>query len=148
MYRDNSFFRALVENSMQSMMKSDFRLTAHLENDAQFGGIWSMVRDEYELTKRWVLDIAGQQSLMERNPHIKESIGLRDDIIRPLLVISISPSVSWPTTMIIEVEADVLSAVVRSVFDIINARRNRSDPVRTKKRYPDGGAAFVQCSVA
>ena len=29
---------------MQSMMKSDFRLTAHLENDAQFGGIWSMVR--------------------------------------------------------------------------------------------------------
>jgi phosphoenolpyruvate carboxylase len=126
LYRDNSFFRALVENSMQSMMKSDFRLTAHLENDAQFGGIWSMVRDEYELTKRWVLDIAGQQSLMERNPHIKESIGLRDDIIRPLLVIQHfalgqlatgDESSKW--------EADVLKRlVVRSMFGIINASRN------------------------
>lgn len=126
LYRDNSFFRALVENSMQSMMKSDFRLTAHLENDAQFGGIWSMVRDEYELTKRWVLDIAGQQSLMERNPHIKESIGLRDDIIRPLLVIQHfalgqlangDDSSKW--------EADVLKRlVVRSMFGIINASRN------------------------
>ena len=85
-----------------------------------------MVRDEYELTKRWVLDIAGQQSLMERNPYIKESIGLRDDIIRPLLVIqhfalgqlaNSDESSKW--------EADVLKRlVVRSMFGIINASRN------------------------
>lgn len=126
LYRDNAFFRALVENSMQSMMKSDFRLTAHLADDAQFGGIWGMVRDEYQLTKKWVLEISGQQSLMERNPHIKESIGLRDDIIRPLLVIQHfalgqlargEGASDW--------DGEVLKRlVVRSMFGIINASRN------------------------
>jgi len=126
LYRDNAFFRALVENSMQSMLKSDFRLTAHLEHDEQFGGIWTSIRDEYELTKRWVLFISGQSSLMERNPHIRESIGLRDDIIRPLLVIQHfalgqlaqgSRDSDWSD--------DVLERlVVRSMFGIINASRN------------------------
>ena len=115
-------------------MKSDFRLTAHLENDAQFGGIWSMVRDEYELTKRWVLDIAGQQSLMERNPHIKESIGLRDDIIRPLLVIqhfalgqlaNDDESSKW--------EADVLKRLVRLCSASSMPAGTRSVPGRTKE---------------
>ena len=111
---------------MQSMLKSDFRLTAHLEQDEQFGGIWTAIRDEYELTKRWVLFISGQSSLMERNPHIRESIGLRDDIIRPLLVIQHfalgqlaqgSRDSDWSD--------DVLERlVVRSMFGIINASRN------------------------
>ncbi len=125
LYRDNSFFRALVENSMQSMMKSDFRLTAHLEQDAQFGGIWTMVRDEFERTKRWVLEISGQQSLMERNPHIKESIGLRDDIIRPLLVIQHFALGQMAKTEGSAWDAEVLKRlVVRSMFGIINASRN------------------------
>ena len=125
LYRDNSFFRALVENSMQSMMKSDFRLTAHLEQDAQFGGIWTMVRDEFERTKRWVLEISGQQSLMERNPHIKESIGLRDDIIRPLLVIQHFALGQMAKTEGSAWDAGVLKRlVVRSMFGIINASRN------------------------
>ena len=63
---------------------------------------------------------------MERNPHIKESIGLRDGIIRPLLVIQHfalgelakgADASKW--------EADVLKRlVVRSMFGIINASRN------------------------
>jgi phosphoenolpyruvate carboxylase len=85
-----------------------------------------MVRDEYQHTKKWVLEISGQQSLMERNPHIKESIGLRDDIIRPLLVIQHfalgqlargEGASDW--------DGEVLKRlVVRSMFGIINASRN------------------------
>ena len=106
-------------------MKSDFRLTAHLEQDAQFGGIWTMVRDEFERTKRWVLEISGQQSLMERNPHIKESIGLRDDIIRPLLVIQHFALGQMAKTEESAWDPEVLKRlVVRSMFGIINASRN------------------------
>jgi len=64
--------------------------------------------------------------LMERNPHIRESIALRDDIIRPLLVIqhfalgqlaSKEGASDW--------DAKVLKRlVVRSMFGIINASRN------------------------
>ena len=126
LYRDNAFFRALIENSMQSMMKSDFRLTAHLEADPQFCGIWTMIRDEFERSKKWVLFISGQSTLMERNPHIRESIALRDDIIRPLLIIqhfalgqlaAKEESTNW--------DAKVLNRlIVRSMFGIINASRN------------------------
>ena len=126
LYAQNSFFRALVENSMQSMVKSDFRLTAHLEHDAQFGGIWQLIHEEYQRTKRYLLQITGQSELMERNPHIRESIALRDGIIRPLLVIQhfalgeIERGQSkggW--------DEDVLKRlVIRSMFGIINASRN------------------------
>ena len=111
---------------MQSMVKSDFRLTAHLEHDAQFGGIWQLIHEEYQRTKRYLLLITGQSELMERNPHIRESIALRDGIIRPLLVIQhfalgeIKKGQSdggW--------DQDVLKRlVIRSMFGIINASRN------------------------
>lgn len=126
LYSDNSFFRALVENSMQSMVKSDFRLTAHLEHDERFGGIWSSIHEEYQTTMRYVLQITGQKELMERNPHIRESIALRDGIIRPLLVIQhfalgeiegSKGNGDW--------DDEVLKRlVVRSMFGIINASRN------------------------
>jgi phosphoenolpyruvate carboxylase len=126
LYANNSFFRALVENSMQSMVKSDFRLTAHLENDERFGGIWKMIQEEFLRTKRYVLQITGQKELMERNPHIRESIALRDGIIRPLLVIQhfalgeidrLKEKGDW--------DEEVLKRlVVRSMFGIINASRN------------------------
>ncbi|MGA0435137.1 MAG: phosphoenolpyruvate carboxylase, partial [Flavobacteriales bacterium] len=116
----------LVENSMQSMMKSDFRLTAHLQGDLEFGDIWNVIREEYERTKKWVLHISGQSILMERNPHIRESIALRDDIIRPLLVIqhfalgeldSNQAESGWDQKVLKRL-------VIRSMFGIINASRN------------------------
>ena len=126
LYEQNLFFRSLIENSMQSMVKSDFRLTAHLANDPTFGHIWNQIQKEYERTERLVLVISGQNTLMQRNPHIKESIALRDGIIRPLLVIqhfalhhlSQEPlSQDW--------DPEVLRRlVVRSMFGIINASRN------------------------
>lgn len=126
LYAENAFFRALVENSMQSMMKSDFRLTAHLQDDLEFGDIWNVIREEYERTKKWVLHISGQSILMERNPHIRESIALRDDIIRPLLVIqhfalgeldSNQAESGWDQKVLKRL-------VIRSMFGIINASRN------------------------
>tara|TARA_B100000767_G_scaffold61910_1_gene57779 strand:- start:2781 stop:5336 length:2556 start_codon:yes stop_codon:yes gene_type:complete len=126
LYEVNSFFRALVENSMQSMVKSDFRLTAHLENDAQFGDIWRLIRNEYDRTRQFLLKITGQSELMERNPHIRESIALRDGIIRPLLVIQhFALGEIEKSNGEGEWDQEVLKRlVVRSMFGIINASRN------------------------
>jgi len=87
LYRRNAFFRTLVENSMQSMTKCDFRLTVHLATHERFGALWRSVQEEYDQTRRLVLAISGQDDLMETVPAIKESIHLRDSIILPLLVI-------------------------------------------------------------
>lgn len=128
LYTENAFFKALVENSMQSMMKCDFRLTAHLKRDERFGGIWSDIHEEFERTMDYVLQISGQTELMQNHPHIRESIALRDGLIKPLLIIQHfalsemdrmqrSPNGHW--------DPEILKRlVVRSMYGIVNASRN------------------------
>ena len=70
--------------------------------------------------------ISGQTTLMQRNPHIKESISLRDGIIRPLLVIqhfALSHLAEEPSASSWDPEV-MRRLVVRSMFGIINASRN------------------------
>ena len=131
LYRRNAFFRTLVENSMQSMMKCDFRLTAHLSEHPQFGELWNTVHEEYERTRVLVLAITGQQKLMETVPSIRESIRLRDSIIMPLLVIqqfaltemerqtSSSPNAdaNWTPELLRKL-------IIRTMYGIVNASRN------------------------
>ncbi|MGB2135153.1 MAG: phosphoenolpyruvate carboxylase, partial [Flavobacteriales bacterium] len=128
LYRRNAFFRTLVENSMQSMTKCDFRLTAHLSDHPTFGGLWNAVHEEFERTRVLVLAITGQADLMETVPAIKESIRLRDSIIQPLLVIQQfaltemdrqvrGEASSWSPDMLRKL-------IIRTMYGIVNASRN------------------------
>ena len=125
LYREQPLFAALVENSMQSMRKCNFNLTAHLEFHPEFGALWRTVRDEYTRTHRLLLEITGQQQLMERSPDIAASIDLRESIILPLLVIQ-QAALQW-----IDGQGDAPAPpevleklVVRSMFGIVKAGRN------------------------
>lgn len=128
LYHENAFFRALIENSMQSMMKCDFRLTAHLRNDARFGGIWEDIHAEFELTRAMVLRISGQTSLMQNHPHIRESIALRDGLIKPLLIIqhfALGELDRLATAGESRYDKETLRRlVIRSMYGIVNASRN------------------------
>ena len=128
LYRRNAFFRTLVENSMQSMTKCDFRLTAHLSDHPTFGSLWNAVHEEFERTRVLVLAITGQAELMETVPAIKESIRLRDSIIQPLLVIQQfaltemdrqvrGGASQWSPDMLRKL-------IIRTMYGIVNASRN------------------------
>ena len=125
LYRDQPLFAALLENSMQSMRKCNFALTAHLEQDERFGDLWCKVREEFELSRKLILRIAGQTELMERAPAIAESIDLREGIILPLLVIQ-QAALQWLDDQgDAPAERRVLEKlIVRTMFGIINAGRN------------------------
>jgi phosphoenolpyruvate carboxylase len=125
LYRDQPLFAALVENSMQSMRKCNFDLTAHLEDHPEFGDLWKTVRDEFERTRRLLLAITGQSDLMERSPDIAASIDLRESIILPLLVIQ-QAALQWIDGQgQAPAEREVLEKlVVRTMFGIVNAGRN------------------------
>ena len=125
LYRTQPLFAALLENSMQSMRKCNFALTAHLEQDDRFGDLWRTVRAEFELSRSLILRISGQSELMERVPAIAESIDLREGIILPLLVIQ-QAALQWLDGQgQSPAEAAVLEKlVVRTMFGIINAGRN------------------------
>ena len=87
LYNNSLFFKTLLENSMMSLAKSFFPLTAYMKNDPEFGAFWQIIYDEFLETKRLLLKIADHKELMENYPDGKASIDVRERIVLPLLTI-------------------------------------------------------------
>ena len=87
LYHNSLFFRTLLENSMMSLAKSFFPLTAYMRKDPEFGEFWQIIYDEFLETKRLLLKIAGHKTLMENYPDGIASIQVRERIVMPLLTI-------------------------------------------------------------
>jgi phosphoenolpyruvate carboxylase len=129
LYDDSLFFRTLLENSMMSLAKSYFPLTAYMREDADFGEFWQIIFDEFSETKLLLLKIAGHKELMENYPDGKASIAMREQIVLPLLTIQQYAS-SKINDIIKHKKGDgkLLNAyeklVTRSLFGNTNASRN------------------------
>ncbi|GLB51988.1 phosphoenolpyruvate carboxylase [Neptunitalea chrysea] len=129
LYENSLFFKTLIENSMMSLSKSFFQLTAYMQNDDEYGEFWNLIHDEYLLTKRLLLKLTGYNELMEDLESMKASIKVREEIVLPLLTIQ-----QFALKKIQEFEKGkgVDSALIevyekmvtRSLFGNINASRN------------------------
>ncbi|WP_344978276.1 phosphoenolpyruvate carboxylase [Compostibacter hankyongensis] len=136
LYRHSLFFRTLLDNCEMSMKKSFFPLTAYLAEHPQFGEVWKMIHDEFELTRKYLLLLSGNSELMERYPVDKLSIQMRERIVLPLVTIQ-----QYALAKIREMEtqqenqAPALQTgngdkeayeklIIRCSFGIINAGRN------------------------
>ncbi|AWA30865.1 phosphoenolpyruvate carboxylase [Flavobacterium magnum] len=129
LYNRSLFVRTLLENSMMSLAKSFFPLTAYMKDDPEFGAFWSIIYEEFVLTRRLLLKIAGHTELMENYPDGKASVAMRELIVRPLLTIQQYAllrikelhSESAPDEQLISVYEKM---VTRSLFGNTNASRN------------------------
>lgn len=128
LYHQSLFFKTLLDNCEMAMMKSYFPLTAFLANHKQFGELWQMIQEEYELTKQYLSKITGQAELMADYPVEQLSIQMRERIVLPLLTIQ-----QYALTKIRELDEQLLQVpvkekyeklVMRCSFGIINAGRN------------------------
>ncbi|MGC4039773.1 MAG: phosphoenolpyruvate carboxylase [Flavobacterium sp.] len=129
LYDDSLFFRTLLENSMMSLAKCFFPLTAYMKDDPEFGSFWQIIYDEFLETKRLLLKIAGHKELMENYPDGKASIAMREQIVLPLLAIqqyaSFQISEMKKNNAVDEKLMDVYGKLVtRSLFGNTNAARN------------------------
>ena len=127
-YNTSDFFKTLLENSMMSLTKSFFELTAYMADDAEFGEFWKLIFEEYKTTKRLLLKLTGHKELMENFPVGKASIEIREKIVLPLLTIQQFAlkkiqelQKSEENTAELEVYEKI---VMRSLFGNINASRN------------------------
>ena len=119
------FFRTLIDNSMMSMLKSFFPLTAHIKKDPIYGPVWEMIKNEFDLTEKLVLELAGSQHLMQDDKVARASILMRDKIVLPLLTIQQYALKMLHESTLTETEkAPYEKLVTRSMFGIINAARN------------------------
>jgi len=128
LYANSAFFRTLLENSMMSLSKSFFPLTAYMKEDPEFGSFWELIHNEYERSKKLVLKVTGYEELMEDSKAMRASIAVREKIVLPLLTIQqyalreiqkLKKENSDPK--LIETYEKM---VTRSLFGNINAARN------------------------
>jgi phosphoenolpyruvate carboxylase len=87
LYKESLFFKTLLDNCEMAMMKSFFPLTAFLAKHKQFGELWQMIQNEYELTQQYLFRLTGHSELMADYPVEQLSIQMRERIVLPLLTI-------------------------------------------------------------
>lgn len=129
LYKNSLFVKTLLENSMMSLAKSFFPLTAYMRKDPEFGEFWQIIYNEFLDTKRLLLKIAGHKDLMENYPDGKASIDMRERIVLPLLTIQQYALLrinelnkeAKPNDALIKVYEKI---VTRSLFGNTNASRN------------------------
>ena len=125
LYRNSLYFRTLLENSMQSLSKSNFELTRHISKHPRFGVFWRLLADEFQRTSQQIIRVSGQKELLADNVESRVSIALREEIVLPLSTIQQYGLQKIATGGLTEEEYKLYSRLVlRAMFGIINAARN------------------------
>ena len=125
LFNNIAFFRTLIDNSMMSMVKSNFAITKYIDKDPEFTGIWNDIKNEFLLTTQLYLELSGGKSLMENDTVGKHSILLRDRIVLPLLTIQqYALGKMQEETLATETKNAYEKLLTRTMFGIINAARN------------------------
>ncbi|WP_158828419.1 phosphoenolpyruvate carboxylase [Mucilaginibacter lacusdianchii] len=124
LYNASGFFKTMIDNCMMSMSKSDFRITAHLEHDEHYGEFWKLLKQEFDLTKSLLLELAGSDELMQDYPVEKRSIAMRERIVLPLVVTQHFALQRMKETDDEELKSAYSKLVIRTVYGIVNAGRN------------------------
>ncbi len=77
LYRDWDFFRTLIDNAQQEMARARLVIAALYAQESD-GRLHQLIADEFARSERAVLDITGQQRLLDNNPVIQAAIDARN----------------------------------------------------------------------
>jgi phosphoenolpyruvate carboxylase len=124
MYRENAFFKTLIDNCEMAMQKTHFGLTAYLEHDPNYGRVWRKIRDEFDRTLKYVSKITGSVELMSDLPVEQRSVRTRERIVLPLVTIQQFALTKLRSETVAEKRELYEKLVIRCSFGIINAGRN------------------------
>jgi phosphoenolpyruvate carboxylase len=125
MDRDWPFFGATLSNAELALTKADSQIAERyiqlVEPVEMRDRIWGQIREEYDRTARMILEITGQQRLLDREPVLQRSIERRNPYVDPLSFIQLDLLRRLQT----EGESDQLvRAVLLAVNGIANGLKN------------------------
>lgn len=88
MYENYPFFASMIDNLQMALAKADLVIAkeyaAMIKDGTIRDRIFSCIEQEYELTSSLLLEITGQQEILDNVPVIQESIKLRNPYVDPL----------------------------------------------------------------
>ena len=128
LYDNSPFFKTLLDNCEMAMKKCFFPLTEHFSAHPVYGEIWTLIYDEFELTKRYIFKLSGKNELMADYPVDQLSIQMRERIVLPLSTIQ---QYALTKFNVLEKSGEnkpmkevYEKLIMRASFGIINAARN------------------------
>ena len=93
MYNGWPFFKTLLDNAENSLLKADMgiaALYADLVPNRELGErLFAIILDEYNRTCEMVLAISGHQALMDNEPVTQNAVRLRNPYVDPLNYIQV-----------------------------------------------------------
>jgi phosphoenolpyruvate carboxylase len=88
MYKEWSFFHSTINNLQMALLKADMHTAkeylALVEDPEVAKRIYGDIVDEYERTKKVLLQISNNEELLSHSANIKESVHLRNPYVDPL----------------------------------------------------------------
>lgn len=127
MYKDWPFFRALLSNSQMALYKGEMHIAgeyAKLCRSEHAPAIFDMIRQEFELTRQQIAEIAGITRLMEETPTLMLSLSRRNPYLDPLNHIQLALLAKYRSSDSDEEAAVVLGPLLRSINAIAAGMRN------------------------
>lgn len=93
MYKKWQFFTALIQNIEMVLTKADMLIGEEytkLSNSKDAVKIFKMVKKEYQLSVEWLLNITGENELLENDPQLKRTLSLRNPYLDPISFIQVN----------------------------------------------------------
>lgn len=88
MYRQFPFFQSLIDNLQMALAKADLLIAKEygsmIKDQKIAERIFNLIQEEYRKTSELILQITGQQEILDNVPVIQESIRLRNPYVDPL----------------------------------------------------------------
>jgi phosphoenolpyruvate carboxylase len=87
MYREWTFFRAMIDNAQVTLRVADMRIAAvyaSLAEPSDREAVFPRLREEYERTEAALCRLTGQKDLLDAAPWLQRSIRVRNPYIDPM----------------------------------------------------------------
>ncbi|MCW9024483.1 MAG: phosphoenolpyruvate carboxylase [Gammaproteobacteria bacterium] len=129
MYENWPFFRALLSNTQMALFKADMRIAqsymtlCHDQDSAK--QIYKMISQEFEITRKRVLNVAQLDDLMGDTPHLALSLTRRNPYLDPLNQIQVMLIKRYRDESLSEEDRDLwLTPLLRTINAIAAGMRN------------------------
>ncbi len=87
MYERWRFFRTFIDNVSMTLVKTDLDIAARYVESAvrpELRFLLEEIREEFELTVREVLQVTGDEALLDREPRLRTTLEVRENYLVPL----------------------------------------------------------------
>lgn len=91
------FLATVLDDAEMAMAKADMEIAALYAGLAGKSGqrIFARIRDEFQRTRHWILELKGQQALLDSDPTLKRSILLRNPYVDPMSIVQVETLPRW-----------------------------------------------------